>query len=58
MLTKSEVKGSIGNRVQEKAGYLDSTDEGVNFKGCVKRPLGDARKRNLNFLWSKMGDCE
>jgi len=33
--------------VQEKAGYLDSID-GVNFKGCVKRAVGDVRKRIIS----------
>lgn len=49
MLIKSKLKGSIGNRVQEKASYLDSID-GVSFKGCMKRPVGDVRKKNFNFL--------
>lgn len=44
MIQSSELKGSIGNRVQEKVGYRDHTDEGKSFKGCMKIPVGNVRE--------------
>lgn len=40
----------------KKADCWDITDEGKGFKGCMKRPVENARKKNLNFL-SKIEDC-
>lgn len=49
-LTNSELKGSIGSREQKAASYLGSINDGVSFKGYVKRSVGDVRKRDLNSL--------